>query len=118
IRDDLVTGVQTCALPIWDPFNKIAFSVAGGLNTGLSFTLDGAFHTNPQGNGYMSTPFPDALQEFKVETSATAAASGGKSAGSVSLVTKSGTNDIDGDVFEFVRNGMFNARTLFELRRE
>ena len=36
---------------------------------------------NPQGNGYMSTPFPDALQEFKVETSATAAATGGKSAG-------------------------------------
>jgi len=101
-----------------DPFNKIAFSVAGGLNTGVSFTLDGAFHMNPQGNGYMSTPFPDALQEFKVETSATAAASGGKSAGSVSLVTKSGTNDIHGDLFEFVRNGIFNARNSFALRRD
>ena len=101
-----------------DPFNKIAFSVAGGLNTGVSFTLDGAFHMNPQGNGYMSTPFPDALQEFKVETSATAAASGGKSAGSVSLVTKSGTNDIHGDVFEFVRNGIFNARNSFALKRD
>src|SRR5881396_1204718 len=101
-----------------DPFNKIAFSVAGGLNTGVSFTLDGAFHMNPQGNGYMSTPFPDALQEFRVETSATAAASGGKSAGSVSLVTKSGTNDIHGDLFEFVRNGIFNARNSFALRRD
>src|SRR5919197_1041639 len=75
-----------------DPFNKVAFSVAGGLNTGVSFTLDGAFHMNPQGNGYMSTPFPDALQEFKVETSATAAASGGKSAASGSRVSKTGTN--------------------------
>jgi hypothetical protein len=101
-----------------DPFNKFAFSVAGGLNTGVSFTLDGAFHMNPQGNGYMSTPFPDALQEFKVETSATAAASGGKSAGSVSLVTKSGTNDFHGDLFEFVRNGIFNARNSFALRRD
>ena len=101
-----------------DPFNKVAFSVAGGLNTGVSFTLDGAFHMNPQGNGYMSTPFPDALQEFRVETSATAAASGGKSAGSVSLVTKSGTNDFHGDVFEFVRNGVFNARNSFALRRD
>src|ERR1051326_1796367 len=73
---------------------------------------------NPQGNGYMSTPFPDALQEFKVETSATGAASGGKSAGSVSLVTKSGTNDIHGDLFEFVRNGIFNARNSFALRRD
>ena len=101
-----------------DPFQKFAFSVAGGLNTGVSFTLDGAFHMNPQGNGYMSTPFPDALQEFRVETSATAAASGGKSAGSVSLVTKSGTNDFHGDLFEFVRNGIFNARNSFALRRD
>jgi hypothetical protein len=101
-----------------DPFNKVAFSVAGGLNTGVSFTLDGAFHMNPQGNGYMSTPFPDALQEFKVETSTTAAASGGKSAGSVSLVTKSGTNDLHGDLFEFVRNGIFNARNSFALKRD
>src|SRR5437867_532010 len=101
-----------------DPFNKVAFSVAGGLNTGVSFTLDGAFHMNPQGNGYMSTPFPGALQEFKVETSTTAAASGGKSAGSVSLVTKSGTNDIHGDLFEFVRNGIFNARNSFALKRD
>jgi hypothetical protein len=101
-----------------DPFQKFAFSVAGGLNTGVSFTLDGAFHMNPQGNGYMSTPFPDALQEFKVETSASAAASGGKSAGSVSLVTKSGTNDIHGDAFEFVRNGIFNARNSFALTRD
>src|SRR5436853_3022020 len=101
-----------------DPFNKTAFSIAGGLNSGVSFTLDGAFHNNPQGNGYMSTPFPDALQEFKVETSASAAASGGKSAGSVSLVTKSGTNDIHGDLFEFVRNGIFNARNSFALKRD
>src|SRR2546421_4683633 len=101
-----------------DPFQKFAFSVAGGLNTGVNFTLDGAFHMNPQGNGYMSTPFPDALQEFKVETSATGASSGGKSAGSVSLVTKSGTNDIHGDLFEFVRNGIFNARNSFALKRD
>src|SRR5205823_14625682 len=72
----------------------------------------------PQGNGYMSTPFPDALQEFKVETSATAAATGGKSSGSITLVTKSGTNAFHGDVFEFVRNGIFNARNSFAARRD
>src|SRR5256886_6520683 len=101
-----------------DPFNKTAFSIAGGLNSGVSFTLDGAFHNNPQGNGYMSTPFPDALQEFKVETSATAAAGGGKTAGSGSLVTKSGTNEMHGDLFEFVRNGAFNARNAFATKRD
>jgi hypothetical protein len=101
-----------------DPFAKASFSVAGGLNTGVSFTLDGAYHNNPQSNGYMSTPFPDALQEFKVETSAGAASGGAKSAGSVSLVTKSGTNEIHGDLFEFVRNGKFNARNFFATRRD
>ena len=96
-----------------DPFAKASVSVAGGLNNGLNYTLDGANHNNPFDNGYMSMPFPDALQEFKVETSATAAQNGMKSAGSVSLVTKSGTNEFHGDLFEFVRNGMFNARNAF-----
>src|SRR5262245_59467718 len=101
-----------------DPFAKASFSVAGGLNNGVDFTLDGAYHNNPQSNGYMTTPFPDALQEFKVETSATSAGGGAKSAGSVSLVTKSGTNEFHGDLFEFVRNGKFNARNAFAVKRD
>jgi len=64
-------------------------SVAGGLNTGLNFTLDGAHHNNPYDNGYMSMPFPDALQEFKVETGATGVQNGVKSSGTVSLVAQS-----------------------------
>ena len=101
-----------------DPFSKGNVSVAGGLNTGLNYTLDGAYHNNPYDNGYMSMPFPDALQEFKVETSATGAQNGVKSSGSVSLVTKSGTNEFHGDLFEFVRNGMFNARNAFATKRD
>src|SRR5438093_12142212 len=66
----------------------------------------------------MSTPFRDALQEFKVETSATGVQNGMKSAGSVSLVTKSGTNAFHGDLFEFVRNGVFNARNAFAATRD
>ena len=101
-----------------DPFSKGSVSVAGGLNTGLNFTLDGAYHNNPYDNGYMSMPFPDALQEFKVETGATGAQGGVKSSGTVSLVTKSGTNQFHGDAFEFVRNGVFNARNAFALARD
>src|SRR5207253_3036908 len=55
---------------------------------------------------------------FKVETGATAAQNGVKSAGSVSLVTKSGTNDFHGNAFEFVRNGIFNARNSFATKRD
>src|SRR2546421_8658202 len=61
-----------------DPFSKGNVSVAGGLNTGINYTLDGAYHNNPYDNGYMSMPFPDALQEFKVETGATNAQNGVK----------------------------------------
>ena len=101
-----------------DPFSKGNVSVAGGFNTGLNYTLDGAYHNNPFDNGYMSLPFPDALQEFKVETGATGAQSGVKSSGTVSLVTKSGTNEFHGNLFEFVRNGMFNARNAFAAKRD
>src|SRR5438309_4442127 len=101
-----------------DPFSKGNVSVAGGLNTGLNYTLDGAYHNNPYDNGYMSMPFPDALQEFKVETGATSAQTGVKPSGTISLVTKSGTNQFHGDAFEFVRNGIFNARNAFALGRD
>src|SRR5438552_8509422 len=101
-----------------DPFSKGNVSVAGGLNSGLNFTLDGAYHNNPHDNSYMSLPFPDALQEFKVETGATGAQNGVKSSGTVSLVTKSGTNEFHGNLFEFVRNGKFNARNAFATRRD
>ena len=66
----------------------------------------------------MSLPFPDALQEFKVESGATGAQTGGKSSGSVSLVTKSGTNEFHGNLFEFVRNGKFNARNALATKRD
>ncbi len=101
-----------------DPFSRGNVSVAGGLNTGLNYTLDGASHNNPFDNGYLSMPFPDALQEFKVETGATGAQNGVKASGSVSLVTKSGTNEFHGNMFEFVRNGKFNARNAFATKRD
>src|SRR6185369_10417581 len=56
-------------------------------------------------------PFPDALAEFKTEIGGITAnqAQGAQ----VSAVTKSGTNDFHGDLFEFVRNDLFNARPYF-----
>src|SRR6516164_11345362 len=101
-----------------DPFAQGNVSVAGGLNSGLNYTLDGADHNNPFQGSYLSMPFPDAMQEFKIETSATGANQGGKSSGSVNLVTKSGTNTIHGDLFEFVRNRVFNARNAFAATRD
>jgi Carboxypeptidase regulatory-like domain/TonB dependent receptor len=89
---------------------EAVLSVAGGLANGTTYMLDGGTHNDPFNNLNLPLPFPDALQEFKVETSALPAQYGQHSAGAVNVVTKSGGNAFHGDAFEFVRNYEFNAR--------
>ena len=93
-----------------------AISVAGGQSFGVAYMLDGAMHNNPYDNLNLPLPFPDALQEFRVETSTTNANNGMHSGASVNAVTKSGTNLFHGDLFEFARNHRFNATNPFALR--
>ena len=88
-----------------------AIAVAGGQSFGVAYMLDGATHNNPYDNLNLPLPFPDALQEFRLETSSTTANNGVHSSASVNMVTKSGTNAFHGDLFEFVRNHRFNAVT-------
>jgi hypothetical protein len=95
-----------------------AISVAGGQINGIQYLLDGAMHNNPYDGLNLPLPFPDALQEFKVETGALMAQNGMHSGAAVNGVTKSGTNDFHGDLFEFVRNYKFNARNFFAPKRD
>ena len=90
-----------------------AYSLAGGLSFGVSFVLDGATHNNPYDNLNLPLPFPDALGEFKAETSALTAQNGMHSGGAVNAVTKSGTNQFRGDAFEFFRHHSMNATDPF-----
>jgi len=94
-------------------FPTVDISVAGGLSNGLTYRLDGGTHNDPYNNLNLPLPFPDALQEFKVETSALPAQYGHHSSAAVNGVTKSGTNEFHGDAFEFIRNGAVNARNAF-----
>ena len=91
----------------------VKIAVAGGLETGVGYTLDGATHNNPQENVNLPLPFPDALQEFRVATSGLSAQNGFKSAAAVNAVTKSGTNRFSGNAFEFLRHHRFNATSPF-----
>jgi hypothetical protein len=93
-----------------------AYSLAGGLSFGVSWLLDGAMHNNPYDNLNLPLPFPDALQEFRAETSAMTAQNGTHSGGAVNAVTKSGTNSFRGDVFEFFRHHSLNATDPFATR--
>ena len=94
-------------------YPSVNISVAGGLHDALTYLLDGASHNDPINGLNLALPFPDALQEFKLETSSLSAQYGQHSAGAVNAVTKSGTNDFHGDLFEFLRNGDLNARNFF-----
>jgi hypothetical protein len=93
--------------------NEALVSVAGGMLNGTTYLLDGGTHNDVFNNLNLPLPFPDAIQEFKVETSALPAEYGQHSAGAVNVVSKSGSNEVHGDAFEFVRNGYFNARDYF-----
>jgi hypothetical protein len=91
----------------------VAISVAGGLRVGVSYLLDGAMHNNTYDNQNLPLPFPDALQEFSVATGGLSAENGMHSVASVSAVTKSGTNRLTGNLFEFLRDRRFNATSPF-----
>src|SRR3984893_9494972 len=99
-------------------YPTVVVSVAGGQGNGVAYLLDGAIYQDPYNNLSLPLPFPDALQEFKVETSALTAQYGYHSGASVNAVTKSGTNQFHGDLFEFLRNREFNARDAFAPTRD
>jgi len=99
-------------------FPTVTISVAGGQANGITYIMDGGTHNDPFNSLNLPTPFPDALQEFKVETSALPARYGYHAASAVNLVTRSGSNTVHGDLFEFIRDYHFNARNFFAPQRD
>ena len=106
-------AVQVTAAPSRAVPGGLGVSVAGGQSFGVAYLLDGAMHNNPQDNMNYPFPFPDALQEFSVATSGLNAQHGMHSGAAVNAVTKSGTNRLAGNAFEFVRDHRFNATNPF-----
>jgi Carboxypeptidase regulatory-like domain len=94
------------------------FVIAGGQAFGVAFWLDGSVYNNPWDLANLPLPMPDALQEFKVESSSLTAQNGVHAGGTVTGVTKSGTNTFHGDAFDFFRNGDMNARNFFAPTRD
>jgi hypothetical protein len=89
-------------------------NVAGGEAGGTEYMVDGGGGYNDlYGASNLPLPFPDAVQEFSVQTSMIPAQYGGYPGGVVNLVTMSGTNRFHGDLFEFIRNGDVNAINHF-----
>jgi hypothetical protein len=94
-------------------WNATRIAIAGGQGNGTAYLLDGADATDAMSNVNLPFPFPDALQEFSIETSAVSSQFGTHPGATVNVVTKSGANAFHGDLFEYVRNGDMDARNFF-----
>src|SRR5467141_3808558 len=99
-------------------YPTVMISVAGGISNWTAYNFDGVAHNDAYNSLNLPLPFPDALQEFKVESNALPAQYGVHASANVNVVTKSGTNNFHGDAFEFLRNGIFNARDFFAPNRD
>jgi hypothetical protein len=84
----------------------------------VSFRLDGTSHTDPYFQQNQPFPFPDALQEFSIQTSNYSAAQGNSAGAVVNAVTRSGSNDFHGGAFDYLRDRTFNARNFFSPEKD
>ena len=93
-------------------------AVNGGGPNGVNYQMDGSGNNDTYMNTNLPFPDPDAIQEFNVQTGNMSAEYGNAVSGVVDIVTKSGTNQFKGDVFEFLRNYAFDARNYFAPTRD
>jgi hypothetical protein len=94
-----------------------AVSVNGGRGRSNNFSVNGGDANDAFVNLPTVQPTPDSIQEFRVLTNTFDAEYGRNSGSVVNVVTKSGTNGLHGDVYEFFRNKVLNARNYFEQTR-
>ncbi|HLL76795.1 MAG TPA: TonB-dependent receptor, partial [Pyrinomonadaceae bacterium] len=97
--------------------NIVSISVNGARSSSNTWTVDGADTTDRGSNLTIQTyPSVDAIGEFTVLRSLYPAESGRSGGGQVNVVTRSGTNEFHGTLYEFVRNERLNANNFFNNR--
>jgi hypothetical protein len=79
----------------------------------VNFQLDATSHNDTYLNTSLPFPNPDAVQEFSLQSSNFTAEYGNAGGGIVNVVVKSGTNQIHGSAFHFIRDGSLNSRQFF-----
>ena len=89
------------------------YSIGGGRSDSVTFLLDGGLNNDLLDNRVVYNPNPDTVAEFRVLENNYTAEYGRNSGGIVSVVTKSGTNQFHGSLFDFLRNDALNANTFF-----
>ena len=99
--------------PVSGELNAGGQSVNGSREDSNSFLINGGDVEEPKNSGAAVIPNLDAIQEFRVLTNSFDAEYGRFGGGIVNVITKSGTNELHGSVFEFLRNKDLNAKNFF-----
>ena len=96
----------------------VGINVNGQRQDNNNYLLDGVSVTDRRNSELLNTPLPspDAVQEFKVQTSLYDATEGRNGGGNINAVLKTGTSAWHGSAFEFFRNDIFNANEFFQKR--
>jgi hypothetical protein len=92
------------------------YSVSGNRFEQNDYTLDGVSNNEQFFKAYGIQPAIDSIQEFQVRTNISSAEFGEAAGANVAVATKSGTNQIHGSAYEFVRNDKFDATEFFDDR--
>ncbi|MGA8213949.1 MAG: TonB-dependent receptor [Candidatus Sulfotelmatobacter sp.] len=85
------------------------FTVAGGRPDAVTYLLDGGLNNSVTSNNVVFDPNPDMVAEFRILTNNYTAEYGRNGGGTVTVVMKSGANDLHGSVFDYLRNEAFDA---------
>jgi hypothetical protein len=99
-------------------YSSVVISVGGGQGSGTEYKLDGGDHNDYMTNINLPFPFPDAVAQFSVESTALGAQSGLHPGGLVNVVTRSGSNQWHGSAFEFIRNNYIDATNFFSTSKD
>ncbi|HEY6341853.1 MAG TPA: TonB-dependent receptor [Bryobacteraceae bacterium] len=89
------------------------WTVAGGRPDEVAFLLDGGNNNNVVYNGVTLDPNPDMIAEFRILANNYTSEYGHSGGGVVSVVTKSGTNQLHGSLYDYLRNTDLNANDYF-----
>ena len=93
----------------WRPGQNSAVAISGGRPNANAYLLDGTVNTDPSFNTFVISLPPDAIREFQIQTGTYTADLGGAGTGQINVVTKSGTLDLKGSLYEYLRNSKFDS---------
>src|SRR5262249_28227791 len=103
---------------IWQPVGGANFSFNGSPSDSNQYLVDGIMSQEVTVTHPTMKVTIDAIQEFKQQSSQYSAEFGHGGGAQINLVTKSGTNQVHGSAWEFLRNDFFDARNYFDPSRE